>query len=260
MTKREPLTESGKREQISDDDLLRAKLKAKALEEDYANTGTSLDNPKWELLAQYLAQGIVGFKAYTLAGFSCSNGNFTRLTNNEIVKARVRELQGIGVRRALVTVERVTRELASIAFSDIRKVLQWRSNVTEIGEDPDTGEPQLRAFNEVAFIDSKDIDDHMAAAIAEVTQDNNGKLRVKLHSKDSALRTLAQYLGMIGDKKQTPDKLPVQVVFQLDPRQLKNVSTEELVVLEKVVGRMQSGETSAKKDDGDAAEYESTLH
>jgi hypothetical protein len=89
--------------------------------------------------------------------------------------------------------------LERLAGSDIRKVVKWRSNVAVIGEDPETGAPVYRAFNEVALIDSDQIDDATAAAIAEISQTKDGALRVKMASKDPALAILARARGLRPD-------------------------------------------------------------
>ena len=78
--------------------------------------------------------------------------------------------------------------------------MNWRSNVAEAGEDPDTGEPQLRSFNEVTLTDSDTIDDETAAAISEVSQTKDGALKIKMHDKQAALVNLGRHLGILEDK------------------------------------------------------------
>jgi phage terminase small subunit len=99
-----------------------------------------------------------------------------------------------------VTVERVVREYARIGFADIRRAVKWRSLITEVGEDEETGEPLTRAANEVALVSSDELDEDTALAIAEVAQTKDGALRVKLHSKLGALDSLARHLGMFNDR------------------------------------------------------------
>ena len=99
-----------------------------------------------------------------------------------------------------VTQERIVAELAKIGFSDIRKAVNWRANVTAMVEDPDTGEQRLAVTNEVALIGSEDIDDDTAAAIAEISQTDKGGLKVKLHDKKGALVDLGKHLGMFKER------------------------------------------------------------
>ena len=152
--------------------------------------------------------------AYVAAGYEAHGSNAGRLSKNEQVRARVQEIQSEGAKQAGVTVEAVVRELAKIGFSDIRKVVRWSSNLTEVGENPDTGEPTLRAFNNVALIDSDAIDDATAGAISEVSQTKEGALKVKLHDKRAALVDLGKHLGMFDD----PD-VNANITVNLTPAQ-----------------------------------------
>lgn len=159
-----------------------------------------LPNARHERFAQELAKGKSADEAYRAAGYKPHDGNAARLRGNERILSRVAEIQQRGAERAEVTVERIVRELAKIGFSDIRKLVKWRSNATVVGEDPDTGADQVRAFNEVEIIDSAQIDDDIAGAIAEVSQTKEGTLKVKLHDKRAALVDLGKHLGMFVDK------------------------------------------------------------
>lgn len=94
-----------------------------------------------------------------------------------------------------VTPESVVKELAKLGFSDIRKVLSWRSNIEQIGENDD-GEPILKVGNEVTLRNSDEIDDETAAAISEISQTKDGALKVKLVDKRAALVDIGRHLGM----------------------------------------------------------------
>lgn len=159
-----------------------------------------LRNPRHERFAQELAKGKSASEAYVIAGYQQSEPNASRLTRNDKVQARVAEILSAGALRAEITIEKVLRELGKIGFSDIRRVVRWRSNLSEVGEDPDTGEPQLRAFNEVVLTDSDQIDAEAAASIAEISQTDKGALKVKLHDKRAALVDIGRHLGMFKDK------------------------------------------------------------
>ncbi len=52
---------------------------------------------------------------------------------NESIQKRVDELVSKAAEKAGVTVERIVNELAKIAFSDIRKALDWGMKQTEEG-------------------------------------------------------------------------------------------------------------------------------
>ena len=149
---------------------------------------TVLDNPKHELFAQELAKGTSASEAYVLAGYAKDDGNASRLTGNDKVKARVAEILSAGAAQAEVTAARVIAELARIGFADIRKVVSWRSELTTVTEE---GEGEKGATKEVlvsrvTVIDSATLSDDTAAAVAEVSQGANGSLRIKMHDKPGA--------------------------------------------------------------------------
>jgi phage terminase small subunit len=163
-----------------------------------------LQNSKHELFAQARAQGQSAAAAFVSAGYAPNDSNAARLNGNERVRARVEEIQAeaaaVAVKAIGVTLENVIGELAKIGFSDIRKLIRWSSNLTEVGEDVDSGEPIVRAFNNVALIDSDKLDDATAAAISEVSQTKDGALKVKMYDKKGALVDLGRHLGAFKDK------------------------------------------------------------
>ena len=114
------------------------------------------------------------------------------------VQARIAEIMRAGAERAEVTVEQVVRELKLLGFSDIRKVVSWRNELvtrTEKGED---GEPVMVPMPRVTIVDADKISDEAAAAIAEVSQNANGSLRIKMHDKHAALGAANTGAGLKG--------------------------------------------------------------
>ncbi|NKC30195.1 terminase small subunit [Falsiroseomonas selenitidurans] len=139
-----------------------------------------------------------GKKAAIAAGYAASSAEVTasKLLRHPKVAAELSRRRAIVEASTGVTIESIVLELAKIGFADIRKVVAWRSHVPQMVEDPETNEPKLQVVNEVRFIDSADIDDATAGAIAEITQTAEGTLKVKLHDKPGALVKLGQHLGM----------------------------------------------------------------
>lgn len=95
-------------------------------------------------------------------------------------------------KRTEITQDKVLRELAKIGFSDIRKIVKWGETELRIsdGEDGD-----LMPYHGLALVDSSEVDDDTAAAIAEVSQGREG-LKVKLHDKKGALVEMGRHLGL----------------------------------------------------------------
>lgn len=70
-----------------------------------------LDNARHERFAQELAKGKSATEAYAAAGYKPDDGNATRLTGNDRVKARLAELQAKAAEKTLVTVEDIVAQL-----------------------------------------------------------------------------------------------------------------------------------------------------
>ncbi len=78
-----------------------------------------------------------------------------------------------------ITAERVMQELARIAFADLRKAASWGAGT-------------------LALVESGELDDETAAAIAEIAESEKG-VKIKLHPKLPALERLGRQLGLWKD-------------------------------------------------------------
>jgi Terminase small subunit len=90
-----------------------------------------------ERFAQALAQGKTATEAYALAGYKANDGNASRLKGNERISARAQEIVGRAAERAEVSLERVLRDLAAIAFSRISNAVTWGPSVQVREEEED---------------------------------------------------------------------------------------------------------------------------
>jgi hypothetical protein len=70
-----------------------------------------LNNQRWERFAVGLFEGLSADEAFVRAGYSKNRGNASRLKSNEIVSARLSELQAEAAATSKVTVESICREL-----------------------------------------------------------------------------------------------------------------------------------------------------
>ena len=69
-----------------------------------------LTNPRYERFAQELAAGNTADSAYEAAGYRKHRGNAARLSANERIKNRVREIQAVGAEYAAVTLQSLIDE------------------------------------------------------------------------------------------------------------------------------------------------------
>ncbi|AZD93032.1 MULTISPECIES: terminase small subunit [Pseudomonas] len=131
------------------------------------------------------------------AGFSAKTarqaGN--RLLTNVDIQQAIQAGMEARSGRVAITQDMVLRELAKIGFSDIRKVVRWGETMVRMADAEDEGAEGMVPYHGLALIDSTDVDDDTAAAIAEVSQGRDG-LKVKLHDKKGALVDIGRHLGM----------------------------------------------------------------
>jgi phage terminase small subunit len=175
-----------------------------------------LPNARHERFAQELAAGKSATEAYAIAGYKRDDGNAIRLTRNDKVKERVAELLKEAADKNGVTIEKIVAELARIGFSDIRKAVRWHSSLVQEEDNPDGGDVLVIkniVTNTVEIIGSDEIDDATAAAIAEISQNEKGGVKIKLHDKRAALVDLGKHLGMFPNKVEHTGKDggPIQI-------------------------------------------------
>ena len=151
--------------------------------------------PRQEAFAAGVAQGLTQAEAYRQAyPKSCVWKDETvwsrasRLAADYNVSTRIRYLNAKAAAANEVTQERVVRELARIAFADLRSVTEW-------------GPAGVTLRN------SSDLSDDEAAAVAEVsetwTDSGGGSRKVKMHDKVAALEKLARHIGLYDSETST---------------------------------------------------------
>jgi phage terminase small subunit len=155
--------------------------------------------PRHELFAQGLVQGLTARAAYVQAGYKASDASASHLSRNVKVQARVAEMMA----EAGVTIDRIVAELAKIAFSDIRKALDWGMAGGSDGQPVQIITPK----------DSKDVGDDTSAIISEVRQTNQG-IRFKFHDKLQALEKLGRHLGMFKNDAGNTSIEPITVIVK----------------------------------------------
>jgi phage terminase small subunit len=176
-----------------------------------------LANQRHERFAQALAQGKTATEAYVVAGYKANDGNASRMKGNERISARVQEIVGRAAERAEVSVERVLRELAAIAFSNITKAVTWGPSVQVREEKDESGQRVKVVTSAVSLVPRDKLDENTAAAIAVVSQSSTGALRVRMHDKLAALVALGKHLGMFDQRTQKTN-----VVYAISDKPMSN--------------------------------------
>lgn len=146
-----------------------------------------------EKFAQEVAKGEMLTNAYKAAYPKSKswlpksvNEKASALASNIKVLSRIEVLRDKVESAAMVSHEKLLREIARLAFSDPRRL------VTKSG----------------AMVPLQELDSDTAAAIASVEVDEYGKVKYKLWDKGPAQERLAKYLGLYEkDNKQRTDAL-----------------------------------------------------
>ncbi|OJF97590.1 terminase small subunit [Pararhizobium antarcticum] len=185
-----------------------------------------LRNARHEKFAQLLAQGKTADDAYAQAGFKANRGNATTLKRKQNIQDRVshlleweltleRKATEKAIDKLAITKERVLAELAKIGFADIRKAIKWQGTLVTEEDNPDGGDTLVIknvVTNNVTLISSDEIDDDTAGAIAEISQNATGGIKIKLHDKKGALVDIGKHLGMFVERHEHsgPGGAPIQ--------------------------------------------------
>ncbi|MFT8928511.1 MAG: terminase small subunit [Sporolactobacillus sp.] len=129
-----------------------------------------------------------------------------KLVHKSSVLSEIKRRQAYLTKRTEVTQEKVIKELAKIAFADLKDYVKWDEDHVDI-------------------LDSDDVD---GAALLEVSETVNNQIfpnggesekrqkKVRLHDKTKALELLGKHLGMWVDKTEITGAQPVRIVDDLD--------------------------------------------
>jgi len=131
----------------------------------------------------YLVDGDVT-QAAIRAGLSPRNPTNagSKMLRRPIVAAAIRRERALSMERTRISADRVLRELARLSFAEPGAVADWDENGL-----------RLKPASAIAA------DDRAAVAEIEVAPTPAGpRVRLRMHSKQRALETLAKHLGLLG--------------------------------------------------------------
>lgn len=165
------------------------------------------------------------------AGYSESGASVEgcRLLANVKIAAAVDAAMKLRAERTDITAEMVLKELAKIGFSDIRKAIKWHAHLVREEDNPEGGDIAVIktiVTNQVELIGSEDLDDETAAAISEISQNQGGGIKLKLHDKRAALVDIGKHLGMFREKVEITGKDggPIEVSDMTDVERARRVA------------------------------------
>ena len=91
--------------------------------------------------------------------------------------------------------------MKKLGFSCIGNAVDWHNETVQLA-DGEEGETKTVLVPRVTIVPMADLEKATLDAIAEVSQQANGALRVKMHDKHAALVSLGKHLGMFTDNVQ----------------------------------------------------------
>jgi len=150
------------------------------------------------------------------AGYSPKNAYSQGFDNLKKPAIALEVQRGMDARekRTGITADNVLRELAKLAFSNIRDFASWQGQ-------------------EVRFADSDGLTEGQAACISEISQtvtQHGGSFKIKLHDKKGSLELLGRHLKLFTDKIEhsgDPEN-PIQLAGAIDTSKLSDEELETL--------------------------------
>lgn len=128
--------------------------------------------------------------------YSVGHENLSKPEISQAIETKRAELAA----KTGITQERVLQELAKIGFANIRNAVKWGAKLAFPQDDDDSKSAEPYILNDVALIDSADLDESTAAAISEISRTKDGALKIKFHDKKGALDSIGRHLGMFKDR------------------------------------------------------------
>lgn len=120
---------------------------------------------------------------------SYSDPNIGRqLITNPNVSRRIKDLKAKRSEKTGITAERVLKEYARLAFSDMRDFVSWDQGGCQLVDSKKLTEDQARCVSEVS----------------EVISQSGITIKFKLHDKKGSLDSVAKHLGMFEGKGENP--------------------------------------------------------
>jgi phage terminase small subunit len=167
--------------------------------------------PKRQLFVQEYLVDLNGTQAAIRAGYAESGAYheaYRLLRNAEVLQA----IEYALMERTGITRSRIVDELGAIAFSDLGDFVDWDNETQHVAADikdridadVETGD-RPTITNRVTLKPSHKLTPALRRAVAKVSQDRYGNVRVEMHDKLAALDKLARALGMYQEPAHVED-------------------------------------------------------
>jgi phage terminase small subunit len=168
-----------------------------------------LKHAKYEIFAQEVAKGANFEDAHVTAGYKRNSGNASALARRPEISARITELKGLGMSRAVTAIgvskERIVAELVKIGFSNMLDYVRINADGLPYCDFSAITRDQAAAIQEVnvevgSAIEYNEKGERTAVPVR--------KVRFKLADKRAALIDMGKHLGMFKEAKKIKLCLP----------------------------------------------------
>lgn len=159
------------------------------------NTGGKLSD-KQEMFCKEYVIDLNAARAARASGYSKKTASRTGVENlsKPRIQKRIAQLQKPTIDRLGITKERVLKEIAKLAFSNIKPLLDDKGNIKKISDMTD---------DEAAAISSLEI-----SSLSLGVEEGDGVLinkKMKLYGKDKSLNMLMKHLNLYAIEPEDPD-------------------------------------------------------
>jgi phage terminase small subunit len=185
-------------------------------------TGTTpvqqlIDSARQEEFAQCIANGMTSREALTQMGLSHAPNNYLRLAKAPGMVERVRTLVAQRLQAAGVTAERTKREIARVAYADVRRIFDKQGRLLPIHEIDDDTAAAITSIT----VQTKNIGSRMEPEMVDV-------IKIKFASKMDALGLLAKHFKLVNDEGDGVNALASALADRLNAARRRAPLVEEV--------------------------------
>ena len=128
----------------------------------------------------------------------------------EPIKAELARAREASQKRTEITTDRVALEMARVAFSDLRDVLEWNDDGVTLKSDVEISPDAAPAIRELRIDERRGARGGLQRTV-----------QVKLHDKGAALSLLARHLGMIDADRPDPRMILLERLAKMTDDELR---------------------------------------
>ena len=165
--------------------------------------------PKQKRFVEEYLVDLNATQAAIRAGYSKKRASETgyQLLQKTTVSKAIQEAMDKRSERTGITGDQVIKQLAKIAFADIKDVVVWNNKEVVVDTDKKTGKPVTQQELTIDVKSADEVDGTILSEITETTNHQGRKIGVKLNDRMKALELLGRHLGLFDPKMKHIDDL-----------------------------------------------------